>query len=213
MKVAILSESQADEAAVRILLEACLGEAVEPLPRPQRLHGWNAVFRVLPGLIRGLHFRRRAEHVVVVLDSNRSPVHEGPVDGPCENPDTCRLCMVRRNIDRVMTELSPVPSQEPIRIAVGLAVPAIEAWYLCGKNPNVSENAWVVGMRENRLPYTKAQLKQEAYGTDRPSLALETERATEEMRRVAENLGLLERKFPQGFGALRSDLRRWRGSG
>ncbi len=212
MKVAILSESQADEAALRILVEACLGEAVDPLPRPQRLHGWNAIFRVLPGLIRGLHFRRKAEHLVVVLDSNRSPVHGGPVDGPCENVDACRLCMVRRSIDRVMRELSPVPSEEPIRIAVGLAVPAIEAWYLCGENPNVSENAWVLGMQENRPPYTRPDLKQEVYGTDRPSLALETQRATEEMQRVVQDLGLLERKFPQGFGALLSGLRLWRES-
>jgi hypothetical protein len=94
--------------------------------------------------------------------------------------------------------------------AVGLAVPAIEAWYLCGREQNVSENAWAQGLKERRRPYTRNRLKELAYGTDRPSLALETSGAIDEMHRVAQDLGQLERKFPVGFGSLLRDLRAWR---
>lgn len=94
---------------------------------------------------------------------------------------------------------------------MGLAVPAIEAWYLAGLDPHVTETAWIVGMQSRRPPFTKAKLKQDVYGTDRPSLALETECAVKQARRLAEpgNLELLEKNFPGGFGALAGDVRSW----
>jgi hypothetical protein len=64
-------------------------------------------------------------------------------------------------------------------------------------------------MDERRLPYTRAKLKTLLCGTDRPSLRLETERACAEMRRVVGDLGLLETKFPVGFGAMAADVRAW----
>ena len=209
MKVAIVSEFLADQAALRILVEAVLNEQIEPAPLRGRPGGWHAVLKALPAIVPALYYGAIAEGLVVVLDSNRSPVHEGPFGEDCQGWQECRLCQVRRRISQAKTSLKPVSYRGPLLTAIGLAVPAIEAWYLCGENPNVSENAWIVGMREDRPPYTRSQLKQEAYGTQRASLALETERATEEMHRVVANLDQLERKFPQGFGALRSDLRGW----
>jgi hypothetical protein len=52
-------------------------------------------------------------------------------------------------------------------------------------------------------------LKRLIYGTERPSLKLETERARAAAIRVAEDLGELEARFPNGFGPLAAELRRW----
>ena len=88
-------------------------------------------------------------------------------------------------------------------------MPAIEAWYLCGKDPKVSEHAWEQGLAARKLPYDTKELKRLVYGTDGPSLPEETSRATEEAHRLALHLDLLERKFPIGFGNLRQDVQSW----
>jgi len=209
MRVAILSESPADEAALRILTEAVLGRSIEPVGIRRRAGGWQEAFRLLPNLLKGLHYYRQAEALVFVVDSNGTPVHPGGGDGPCEAGDDCRLCRARRIVREVQGSLRPVGDDPPVRVALGLAVPQIEAWYLCGQDPNVSENAWVQAMAESRRLYRRGELKERVYGTDRPSLARETQRATEEVTRVAADLDALERKFPVGFGALRADLQAW----
>lgn len=210
MRVAILSESPADEAAVRILVEAVLEHPIEPVEiRFRKAGGIDAVLSVLAPALKWLHYRREAEGLVVVVDSNSTPTHTGALDQPCNRADTCRLCRVRGIIAGVNDSLSPMPSLGPVKTAVGLAVPAIEAWYLCGENPNVSEKAWDRALRERRFPYTREDLKREVYGSDRYGIALETKCAAREMRRVVADLAQLERKFPQGFGSLLSNLREW----
>jgi hypothetical protein len=59
MKVAILSESPADEAAVRILVEAVLAEKVEAIRPPTvRPGGITGVLRILGPVPKWLHYRR-----------------------------------------------------------------------------------------------------------------------------------------------------------
>ena len=96
-------------------------------------------------------------------------------------------------------------------IALGLAVPAIEAWLLCDVDSHVTEAAWANGLKDERgrMPYTKKGLKQQLYGTSHPSLALETEKMKEAATRIAGNPGFVEAAFPQGFGALVRSLRSW----
>jgi len=53
-------------------------------------------------------------------------------------------------------------------------------------------------------------LKWRVYGTDRPSLPLETKRALEEVQRHRSDVRRLETDFPAGFGLLAEDLRSWR---
>jgi hypothetical protein len=89
---------------------------------------------------------------------------------------------------------------------VGIAVPAIEAWYLCGRDSSVSEAAWVAGQEAGKPPYSRAELKERVYGTDRPSLPLEIERALREVARHRVDPRRLEHEFP-GFAALAADLR------
>lgn len=209
MKVAILSEFPADEAAVQILAAAVLDQPVELVePHFRRAWGFPAALNILATALKWLHYQRPAEALIVVVDSNDSPLHEGPFDEPCPNAAKCRLCKARALLAETRHGLKDVP-YEPIKTAVGLAVPAIEAWYLCGKDTNVSENAWVQAMREHRRPYTRRVLKERVYGTSRPNRALETRCATDEMTRVVQDLGRLERQFPVGFGSLLHDLRQW----
>ena len=96
---------------------------------------------------------------------------------------------------------------------MGVAVPAIEAWYLCGRDPQVTEAAWVEGQARGRAPYTRAELKGRVYGTDRPSLPHETRCALDAVRRQGGDLRRLEVDFPNGFGALARDLRSWKPAG
>lgn len=210
MKLAVLSESAADEAAIRILVEGILGKQTEPAATaPLRTRGWPAVLHVLPAVMKHLHYQTDAEAIVLVVDSNHSPVHQSTHDQPGGADTRCRLCQLQQAADRVRCHLQPVSGRLPLKIALGETVPAIEAWYRGGLDPHVSEAAWLVGLQSGRDPYTKSGLKQAVYGTDRPSLALETQRAVEEARRLAQNLTLIEQPFPSGFGSLARAVRSW----
>jgi hypothetical protein len=73
MRVAILSESSADEAALRILVDAVLGVVTTvPSTTPLRSRGWHAVRNVLPVITKELQYRTDAEGLVVVVDSNHT---------------------------------------------------------------------------------------------------------------------------------------------
>jgi len=102
-----------------------------------------------------------------------------------------------------------VPNRPPVRTAVGLAIPAIEAWLLCGRDPNVSEAAWIKGLPSKKEPYSKNGLKKSVYGTDRPSRGTSRERGIEEASRLVQDLSLITAKFPYGFGTLKRDLESW----
>jgi hypothetical protein len=209
MKVAILGESSADEAAYRLLVDALLGIKTQPVANLSlRSRGWPAVFQVLPAVIKKLHYHTDAEALVVVLDSNHSPVHGTAHDSGTVDSE-CRWCRVQSILRMEMGRLRSVHGREMLKTAAGLAVPALEAWLRCGLDPHVSEAAWVQGLRVGKEPYTKNQLKEAVYGTSRPSLGLETRRATEEATRLSANLALLETPFPQGFGALAGGVRAW----
>jgi hypothetical protein len=105
--------------------------------------------------------------------------------------------------------LRPVPNRAPLRVALGLAVPSLEAWWRCGIDAHVTEAAWLVALQSRQFPYDVNRLKAAVYGTDRPGLDQETVRMTEEATRVAQDLGRLETSFPNGFGTLARDLRGW----
>jgi hypothetical protein len=209
MKYAILSESPADESALRVLVDAVLGIETVPIAGPAlRSRGWPSVLQIAPTVLKHLHYRTEAEGLVVVVDSNACP-HPGALDQECAADDKCRLCAMRRALGKAAAQLPPLAGRKAISFAVGLAVPAMEGWYRCGVDFKVTERAWIDGLQGGKLPFDKRALKQDVYGTDRPSLELETTRAVEEARRLASNLDLLRQLFKVGFGALEQDLRRW----
>ena len=213
MKLAILSESPADEAAIRVFVEGLLGERIEApssMP-PVRSRGREAVMGILPAVLKHLHYQTDADALVVVVDSDRSAIHQETHAQPGAADQTCWLCRIKVIVNRVQRELAPRDPYSPVKTALGLAVPQIEAWYLVGRDPHVNEAAWGRGLGSGDFPYTGNKLKQKVYGTDRPSLSLETERAREAAERIVREGGLprLEKLFPGGFGTLANDVRSW----
>ena len=208
MRLAILSESPADEAGVKILAEGLLQRPIEVIARRARPGGLDAVLNVIPSVLRALYFRGEADGVIVVLDSNSCPLPHRCEETCCEG-ELCRLCQVRKIIEDVKSKVSDSPDLKFPLTAVGIAVPAIEAWYLCGRNPNVSESAWLRELDGGNPPYTKQALKIEAYGTDRLAAYEQKSKAIEASERVVQDLAQLERLFPKGFGALARDIRAW----
>ena len=134
MKVAVVSESPADEAAIRILANEILGELTVPVTLVRvRPRGWTEVVRLLPTIVRQLHYHSDADGLIVVVDSDRSPVHMPDHDQPESEPkNKCRLCSLRYLVQKIRNDLTPVTGRGPLKIGLGLAVPAIEAWYRCG---------------------------------------------------------------------------------
>ncbi len=212
MKVAVLGESEVDEVAVRILVDGLLAKPTEsPTIRPMLTRGFPAVFNVLPGLVKHLHYRTDADALVVVLDSDLTPVHQKSHDAPGACDAKCRYCHLCAALDEILSHVRPRHHHPALRTAVGLAVPQIEAWCLTGVDPHMSEAAWSSGRKSGKLPFARENLKRKLYGTDRPSLGTATRRVTEEVQRIVreDKLGQLEALFPSGFGLLAADVRSW----
>lgn len=170
MKVAVLSESPADEAALRILVDAILGIETEPIdPPPLRSRGWPSVRNVMPTVIKHLYYQTDADAFLMVADSNGSPVHQSTHEVPGGADEQCRLCKLRQGVTTVRSQFRAVATRRPLRIAVGLAVPAIEAWYRCGIDPHATEAAWDRDLQSGVRPRHRIQtLKQTVYETERP---------------------------------------------
>jgi hypothetical protein len=212
MKVAYFAESPADQAALTILTEAILGQKTESvLQADLRQRGWPTVRTVLPAVLRQLHYHADAEGLVLIVDSNGAPPHLPAHEPPGTLERKCRLCQLRKLTEEVLGKVRPRSNQPALKVAIGLAVPAIEAWLLCGVDAHVTEAAWINGLKEKpgAMPYSKGSLKRQLYDTSHPSLALETERMKEAATRLANDLSSIEKLFPHGFGALLKNLKSW----
>ena len=208
MKVALLSESPADEAVLKILVEAVLEAPPHFVGLGLRARGWPNVRQVLPAVIRHLHFNTDTDALVVSCDSDESIVHTAAHDAPGYFHPHCRMCLLRGVFRRTVKKLPPAHGRTRVLRAVGVAVPALEAWLLCGRDQSVSEEAWTMGQERGQLPFTRAELKWRVYGTDRPSLPHEIRCAHHELERIRRNPRRLEHDFP-GFAALAREVREW----
>mgnify|MGYP003654260220 CR=1 FL=1 len=209
MKLAILSESPADEAAIERLVTGVLGERIQLVRPPLRARGWPNVAQVLPAIIRHLHFNTDATGLVVVVDSDDSVVHAADHERPSYFHPRCRMCQLRAVFRQTTKKLPPAHGRKRLLSGIGIAVPAMEGWYLCGRDPDVTEAAWIDGQSDPTRPYTRRELKKRVYGTERPSLQHETACAMREVDRQMRDLRRLEYDFP-GFGFLAMDLRSWK---
>jgi hypothetical protein len=168
-------------------------------------------YSLLPAVIRHLHFNTDTDLLVVVADSDDSVVHSEEHERPDYFHPLCRVCQMRGVFRRTTKKLPRAHGRERVLRGVGVAVPAVEGWYLCGRDPSVSEAAWVEGQANGKLPYSRAELKWRVYGTDRPSLPHEIRCALNEVARHHADSRRLENDFP-GFRALARDLRAAPGS-
>jgi len=213
MKLAVFSESEADEAAVRILVDGLLGrETTRPAMPPRRSRGVDSVFATLPVVIKHLHYQTDCDALAVVVDSNSKPVLiEGGTPDDW-HPDS-RLQRLSDVVRRALDELKPTSHRDQgaaLKVAYGLAVPAVEAWYRLAESSEVSEAAWIAGQAEDQWPYTTRQLKHRVYGVEDPPFQREQETAERAARRLVEQgLGALIAAFPTGFGTLARQDRGW----
>jgi hypothetical protein len=209
MKLVVLSESPADEAAIRILVDGILGTQTDHVAPPfLRARGWSPLLGVLPAVLRKLHYHTDADALAVIVDSDDSAPHRLAHvlrDGANQG---CRLCKLQLVADQVQNGLTEVPNRARLKTAFGLAVPALEAWLLCGLDPRAIE-ATLLQRPDAGTRTLRIQLKRDIYGTDRPSSEVRMKRATEEARRLVQILDDLERLFPNGFGAFARDIRNW----
>jgi hypothetical protein len=208
MKLVVLSESPEDEAAVRILVDGVLGIQTEHVAPPYRARGWSQLVGVLPAVLKQLHYHTDADALAVIVDSDASASHRlahVPHDGANQK---CRLCQLRLVADQVQNGLTRIPGRAPLKTAFGLAVPALEAWLLCGLDPRAIE-ATLIQRSDARTRAFRFQLKLDVYGTDRPSSEVRMMRAIEGARRLVQNLDEFERCFPDGFGSFARDIRSW----
>ncbi|MBL8799213.1 MAG: hypothetical protein JNM56_35330 [Planctomycetia bacterium] len=212
MKLAVLSESPADEAALRILAEALLGATSEVVGLDvfQYRSGWQAVLKIMPLVMRHLHYQTDADGLLVSLDSDKSPIHEAAHEAAGQAVKHCRICSLRDILRTTQAQLKTRGDGSRLKVAIGLAVPQIEAWYRCGWDSTVTEAAWRVGLRSGKFPFTSDSLKRDVYGSLLSGLELETLRAIEEARRLATCIEELETWFPAGFGYLSREVRTWR---
>src|SRR3954469_25844593 len=105
MKVAILSESSADEAAIPIFAEGLLAKPTEHVEfSGLRSRGWPSVRNVFGAVYKDLWYRTDAEGLIVVVVSDESPVHHPSRSGPT-GPRPCRYCELRQAERRVRGEL------------------------------------------------------------------------------------------------------------
>jgi len=157
-----------------------------------------------------LHYGTEVEALVVVMDSDESIIHNNAHEVTNAESLECRLCRLRETVRSELSKLRPLPNRSDVKIALGLAVPAIEAWYRAGLDAHVNEVAWNRKLLGEDVSYDKRSLKKDTYGSDQPSLDMETSAAVAAAQRLTENLELLEQLFPNGFGSLLRDLRSWK---
>ncbi len=209
MKIGFYCESPADRAAMAVFTEGILGEAPEPISMDLEAHSVPAFFNALPGVFTGVHYNSDAEGLIIVVDCDDKEPHDSDHDA-AKDASHCRLCQVYHLIAQTRQRLKRREGRPPLKVAIGLPVPAIEAWYLVGKNAQVGEAAWWVGLKSGPRPFTRPQLKQWVYETDRPSLELETACAVREARRVIQDIQAIEAAFPAGFGSMAAEIRSWK---
>ncbi len=208
LRLALLGESLVDESALAILVQAVLGEPFVRVQPNLRARGWPSVLQILPAIARHLHFNTDADGLVVLVDADDTAVHTATHEAPGYFHPRCRLCQLRAAFRRATRKLPPARGRDRVLRAIGLAVPAAEAWYLCGLDGAVGEEAWLAGQLAGNPPYTRRELKARVYGTERPNLPQAVAHATAAARRHAADLRRLEFDFP-GFAALAADLRSW----
>src|SRR5262245_16808036 len=125
MRVALISESSADEAALQILTEAILGEAIEVEQLRVRSRGWQSVFKNLRSYLAALHYGG-ADGAVILLDSDDTELHDDS-HGPELPRGRCRLCDLTRDAEHILNQFTPVEGRSRVKVATGLACPLIEA--------------------------------------------------------------------------------------
>ena len=209
MKIGILSESKVDEAAYKILVESVLGHPVDLFKDYQKRGGWSQAKKLIRPVIIDLHYSG-ADGFVFVADSDSTLPHTSDHDANADGDAYCRLCVVKTLADSALTALPARAGQPPLKIAVGMATPAIEAWLLSGIDRHCTETRFRDDHSNGRLTrQTRLDLKKQKYGSLQAGRDIRMQCTLENANRIAGDLEGLERRFQFRFGHLRNDLAQW----
>lgn len=213
LRVALVVEGRIDGIVGQWIVEKTLGT-----PASFELIAFRGVDGILKnGLLTTIKAARscRADAVVCIVDSDNTPPHRedaqthwldalktGAGFQPCDH--NCRLCRLRLACLSEGDLTSYCRTDRWIKVALGLAVPEIEAWLL-NDGSFISETLWSqLGYAERNS--RRDRLKMRLYGN---SKAVEA-RARVAVGRLSQvDLQHLCGSFPNGFGALINDLHHW----
>lgn len=211
MKLAILSESSADDAAIKILIDAIIGEETELVSPHHRYdfktRGWPQALQLLPSFF-AYWYGTDAEAVVIIVDSDDSPIYQTEHEEENRANKECRYCLLRQKVEEVHSRLTLPDGRERMRVAVGIAVPAIEAWLCCLQNSRVNESVWGRRHTENIL-FDRKSLKKDVYGSDRASRQMIEDGSTRAVQTLIADIEEVKKRFPQGFGKLVEEIQSW----
>ena len=127
MKISVLSESSADESAVKILLDGILGIETELVAYPNELRtgGWPKVRNTLPAIYRAIYYYQpEVEAFAFVIDSDATLVHKRDHEKAGKSEEKCRLCECRSIIERLRQSLSPMPGRKAPISPVSVRLPS-----------------------------------------------------------------------------------------
>lgn len=208
LRVAVLAESETDDAVAREIVAHVRRSPVEPVLVPSlQTRGWPAVLRQLPQVVRTVYYRSDADALVVLADTDAGVPHDPRTHGQ-PHPD-CRWCMLHAALARTLAQIQVTPGRT-LRVAIGTPVPAIEAWLLADHASRPSEAAWLQRgstAGAGAVAY-KRRLKQFAYGSAAPRTNAPTN-ASVLIRGVLAKPGLLRTAFPGGYGPLEDAILAW----
>src|SRR5262245_51865992 len=122
MKIAIVTESPVDEAAVKIFVDAIVGSESELATLRARPGGWANIFDALPRIVPILHYNQpEVEALVIVMDSDESTPHLAAHDEPQSDGGDCRLCRARSDLRIALERAHSVPYRRTeLKTAIGL---------------------------------------------------------------------------------------------
>jgi hypothetical protein len=202
MNVAIFSESPADDVALHILAQAVLGQPLATVQTfRQRAGGFGAVLTGIRRELAAAHYNTTATGLIIAVDADDTAPHLPAHEVPGGRVGACRACQLLDSVDQTIAHLRPVQGKPLIKTAIALAIPAMEAWYRCGLDNHATESRFIRDFNDGRsLSQARRELKRAVYGSERPSIVIETAGSQREAARLAADIGSLEARFPCGFG-------------
>ena len=107
MKIAIFSEDTTDESVLKILVEGILGEEIEQIAYRKKLQSrGSGVVRDVPAVLRDVYYNSQAEFLIVVRDSDDTPIHNKEHEKPGnKEAEKCRLCELHKIFVSELTKI------------------------------------------------------------------------------------------------------------
>lgn len=114
-------------------------------------------------------------------------------------------------VTETLRTLRPTQAWHPLKVAISVPCPSIEAWLLCGRDANCTEAAWLQRRDRTSAPSEVRRLKKLLYGREPPlPVQFAQQIATSRARELLGDIQRLERAFPNSFGLLAATVRSWR---